>query len=460
MSIDENSLISIQRKQVFETAPAVELIDACSIGAGLMVLSEQDKLRALEQFNLLSNEVSYFIPASGSGSRMFQSLHKFIDSGEMSEDCKIFFNEFSSFALYQKITQVTREKIENIDLLALARYLLHQDGLNLSNTPKGLIAFHKLDNEVFNPFQEHALQASQLFPQGVKMHFTVDQHAEADVRHSIGGIKYKNTRKIELSFSKQDNATDAYCFSENGDPALVNGEVLRRPAGHGALLKNLNKLDSELVLIKNIDNIQHYNRSAKSNEVAKYLIGIVKVFQNELLDLKANFSLEGLLELNEKYQWMSLESISSLNEAKFEKLLARPTRVCGMVKSEGAPGGGPFWIAGDHGPTKQIIEKVQISLDERQQEIMAGSSHFNPVLIAALTTDINGNKLDLERFSNDEKYLNVKKTHLGKTIFYRELPGLWNGGMYHWNTLFVEVPSKVFSPVKSVLDLLAKEHQA
>ena len=104
---------------------------------------------------------------------------------------------------------------------------------------------------------------------------------------------------------------------------------------------------------------------------------------------------------------MSLESISSLNEAKFEKLLARPTRVCGMVKNEGAPGGGPFWIAGDHGPTKQIIEKVQISLDERQQEIMAGSSHFNPVLIAALTTDINGNKLDLERFSNDEKYLNV-----------------------------------------------------
>jgi hypothetical protein len=460
MSIDENSLILSQRKQVFETVPVVELIEACSIGTGVVVLSESDKRNALEQFNLLTDEISYFIPASGSGSRMFHALHQYIETGEMSEDCKVFFDKLPTFALYEKIAMVTREKLEVIDQISLARYLLHKEGLNLSDTPKGLIPFHHLANKVLNPFQEHVLQASKLFPEGVKMHFTIDQYVEDDVRYNVLGLGNVKLENIEISFSNQNEESHAYCFDEDKEPIRVNEKYLRRPAGHGALLRNLNALDADLVLIKNIDNIQHYNRCDDSNEVAKFLLGTVKVFQNELQALQSNFSMDKLVELNAKYQWMSEESIAAIDEVAFGKLLERPTRVCGMVKNEGEPGGGPFWIKGNDGPTKQIIEKVQIASVEDQQEIMAGSSHFNPVLIAALTTDVSGNKLDLERFSNDEKYLNVKKPHKGKTIYYRELPGLWNGGMYHWNTLFVEVPSKVFSPVKSVLDLMAEEHQA
>lgn len=458
MQEEEKSAIAIQKKQVFEMIPEVELIDACSIKHGLIVLSDDDRKQALASFEKLKEVVSYFIPASGSGSRMFNSLHQFIDSRELNPESKLFFEELKNLALYKKLPQTTREKLEKIDHISLAHYFLHAEGLNLSETPKGLIAFHQVEDRVINPFQNHSLQAIKLFPEGVKMHFTVDAMAEADVLFSIRGMGEPQLDKMDLSFSVQDPSTHAYCFDENQDLVMVEDGFLRRPAGHGSLLKNLNSIEADIILIKNIDNIQHPSRAEASNNVSQDLIGTLKIFQGELRNLDEDFSVSGLKKLNEKFQWLSNEIVDAMDSEGFSELIKRPIRVCGMVKNEGEPGGGPFWVKDDKGASKQIVEKVQISSKIEQQNIMAGSSHFNPVLIALAKSDLNGNKLDLEKFSNQEKYLNVKKTYKGKAIYFRELPGLWNGGMYHWNTLYIEVPSNVFSPVKSVLDLLNPLH--
>jgi hypothetical protein len=460
MSIEENSVISMQKKQVFSTEQNITLSMASSIDTGLIVLSDTDKKQAKNIFDALSERVAYFIPASGSGSRMFDSLHQLIETGESSEICTAFFEEIEKLALYRRIPLETRKKLKQLDRVAVARYLLHRDGLNLSDKPKGLIAFHSLADGVLNAFQEHALQAKNLFPSGVMLHFTVRENKQDEVLLSIRGLGKKPIAGLEISFSHQDSNTDAYCFNENQEIISVDGSYLRKPAGHGALLQNLNALDANLVLIKNIDNVQHISRCAASNDVSKELIGTLKIFQKALLDLKANFSLDACKRLNSKYQWLSESEIDKMDEASFEEILLKPIRVCGMVKNEGAPGGGPFWINDNGVMTKQIIEKIQISSNPEQQAILAGSTHFNPVLIAACKADVYGNRLDLEEFSNKEKYLSVTKTFKGSIIRYRELPGLWNGGMHYWNTLFVEVPSNVFSPVKTVLDLLTPGHQA
>ncbi len=458
MGEEEKSAISVQKKQVFEIIPEVELIDVCSIGTGLMTLSDNQKHEAILAFKEIDEVISYFIPASGSGSRMFNSLHQFIETKEQNPESARFFKELKNLALYQKLPQTTREKLEKIDLVSLAHYFLHAEGLNLSETPKGLIAFHQVGNSVLNPFQNHSLQAAKLFPDGVKMHFTVDAKSEADILFSISGVLGGQLNKLNLSFSVQDPETHAYCFDDNQELIIVDDQPLRRPAGHGALLKNLNEIEADIVLIKNIDNIQHPSRTEVSNDVSRYLIGTLKVFQNELRKLNEDFSLLELRNLNNKYQWLSSEVVEDLTASQFIELVSRPIRVCGMVKNEGEPGGGPFWVKDDLGATKQIVEKVQIASDDSQQEIMSESSHFNPVLIALAKSDLDGNPLNLEKYSNQDKYLNVKKTYKGKSIYFRELPGLWNGGMYHWNTLYIEVPPEVFSPVKSVLDLLNPLH--
>ncbi|MDG1427812.1 MAG: DUF4301 family protein [Crocinitomicaceae bacterium] len=459
MGEEEKSAISIQKKQVFDTVPEIELDKACSIESGIIVLSEEDRTRAISAFEKMEDVFSYFIPASGSGSRMFKCLHKFIETDEHSQESRQFFEELQKLALFQKMPKTTRGNLAKLDQVAVARYLLHQDGLNLSETPKGLIPFHQIGETVMNPFQSHCLQAVQMFPSGVKIHFTVAEKAEVDILLSIKGVSERSVSKLSLSFSVQDPNSHAYCFDDNEELVVTEAGKLRRPAGHGALLQNLNSVDADVILIKNIDNIQHPIRAALSNDVSKYLVGTLKVFQEELRKLKDDFSQSSLLEINRRFHWLSSEEVESMDLIKFSELIARPIRVCGMVKNEGEPGGGPFWVVDHDSISKQIVEKVQISSKPDQQSIMSASSHFNPVLIALAKSDLNGNRFNLEEFSNEDKYLNVKKTYKGNDIFFRELPGLWNGGMYNCNTLFVQIPSDVFSPVKSVLDLLKPLHK-
>lgn len=444
----------IQKAQVFDRHPTMLLTEACSIGAGILRLTETQHDMALQAFREIQEKVALFVPASGSGSRMFDELYRFSVSGEPNEGSVRFFESFPSLAIYAALSAEQKELLAGLSEQEIAKFVLLPTGLNLLRRPKGLIPFHQANGHILNAFHEHVLQFSQLVDTVPMIHFTLQDGFQDEVRASI--MELSEIESLDLSFSIQNRNTDAFCFDENQQLVVEDGIPLRRPAGHGSLLENLNDIDADLILIKNIDNIQHISRAEASNRTWKILMGTLQQFFVELGELRSNYSEEAFHALNAKYEF--LPNDLELSEALMEELIARPTRICGMVKNDGAPGGGPFWIEKDGERTKQIVEKVQISMDADQQAILEGSSHFNPVMIVAAKNDLDGNRLDLHAFANDEQYLVVKRPQDGKSIFYRELPGLWNGAMYYWNTIFVEIPSEVFSPVKAVLDLNAQEH--
>ncbi len=445
-----------QKAQVFDRNPTMNLIEACSLENGILRFDDAEQSTLASNAFSTNKKCAFFIPASGSGSRMFDELFRFMKSSVHTEGSRKFFEVFRSMAIYASLEEEQKQKLEHMSETEIAELVLSPAEMNLLQRPKGLIPFHIVDDGILNAFQEHVLQAKELFPNEPSIHFTLQDGYQEEVNDSIA--ERVDLKSIHVEFSTQDRGTDAFCFDENRNLIASDGFPLRRPAGHGSLLVNLNDIDADLVLIKNIDNVQHISKSARSNETWKILVGVLEQFENEVKILRENYSDEQFAELNENYKLFPSGEV--LSQELLEKMVARPTRVCGMVLNQGAPGGGPFWIEKSGEITKQIVEKVQISTAEDQQKIMTESSHFNPVMIVASKNDMDGNRLNLHDFSNDEQYLVVKKPYNGKTIYYRELPGLWNGGMYHWNTLFVEIPSEVFSPVKAVLDLTASEHQA
>ena len=317
-----------------------------------------------------------------------------------------------------------------------------------SELPKGLIPFFNSDGASQTSFQAQIRQSKQLAGEKVKIHFTVQRSFLTKIEENI------SEKLANISFSFQDELTNSFCFHENQELVIENGDELRRPAGHGALLNNLNAVQGDLILMKNIDNIQDESSSLATISAWKQTIGVLILFKKDLKKLMDNFTTKGLVEINDKYQFLSKEEEANFSSEDLKLICNRPTRVCGMVTNEGEPGGGPFWIKDSNGITKQIIEKAQFKEDENQSEIIKRSSHFNPVFIALSKTNIHDEPLDLMSFRDDSKFFIVKKSHKGKEILYRELPGLWNGSMSNWNTLFLKVSSNVFTPVKSVLDLI------
>jgi len=443
-----NSSEEIQREAVFGQSALVCLEAACTIGNGVLRLDESMKQRAEQYFQNIQERPSFFIPASGSGSRMFQFLFEWSEQLGDEEDVQAIVDQLSQLA-------AVRGYLEEADsMLDLTKILLK----NVACKPKGLIPFHTVNGKDFTAFQEHTLQVKRLFPQGVHLHFTVQSAYEEEIRKNIALLNGA-IDGVEVSYSQQSAESDAYCFDAKGRKLEEDGHALRRPAGHGALLENLNRLPGDLVFIKNIDNVQHYSKSAASIEVWKLAAGLLLAFKEDALQLKHNGKREDLAKLNEHYSFLSSQEVEEADADFIAHLLNRPTRVCGMVRNEGEPGGGPFWINDKGRISKQIIEKIQISDSEDQQEIVANSSHFNPVFMVVSKTDLRGNTLNLMDFSDASKPFIVHKSHKGKEIWYRELPGLWNGGMSDWNTLFIEIPSEVFSPVKTILDLAKPLHQ-
>ncbi len=446
--------IEIQRKQVLNSNCTVELVAACTIGQGIKRLKQLEEFDALEAYSTLKNPPVFFIPSSGSGSRMFQFLFEWLESGESSPLVEEFFAKVGDLALRQ-LEALKNQPID--DRVNFVKRLLDRDQLNFGELPKGLIPFHQEGDRIFSSFQEQVRQAATIIEEKAHVHFTIQKTFENQISENIDLLKLP----VECSFSYQEPGTDAFCFDENGNLVEEDGEALRRPAGHGALLTNLNKIDAEVVLVKNIDNVQHSSKSHVTKRTWKIITGLLKQLQNDLCALDENYSTERLQEFNEKYELLSEDELKNFDVDQLEIMLSRPTRVCGMVKNEGEPGGGPFWVKNKEGDVfKQIIEKVQISANADQQEIVASSSHFNPVFMAVSKTDCYGKRLDLLPFRDNDAYFIVEKSHKGKTIKYRELPGLWNGSMSNWNTLFVEIPSETFSPVKTVLDLTKPAHKA
>lgn len=455
MSTDNTSSIQKQKSEILAGAKPVQLKGSCVVGDGILRLSASEEKIFTEYFERWKGAISFFIPASGSGSRMFADLMQFVSTRQEKETVHHFFERLTEMALFHELPKVVREKVKNLQSVHLAEYLVSEEGMNYSCRPKGLIPFHVTNNGVRNPFQEQFLQATALLGREGKVHFTIQKEFEESIVESLKLLGFDNLEN-RVSFSYQDEKSNAYCFDATGDLVTEEGEPVRRPSGHGALLHNLNALDTDIVLIKNIDNVQHENKSEWNERVWKYCAGLLLKFKQDLAELAQEFNRDRLVALNNTYQFLSKKALEECDEATFQIYARRPSRVCGMVVNEGAPGGGPFWLEDEGAASKQIVEKVQISPNDAA--IVEQSSHFNPVFIALSKTDAFGEALDLSQFIDDSKYMVVKKPFKAGEVVYRELPGLWNGSMHHWNSVFVEIPKAVFSPVKSVFDLLDDAH--
>jgi hypothetical protein len=459
-------------EQINKGNPKITLRRACRINDGIELLSKNEIQKLVTEFDKSKNQldITFFTPASGSGSRMFGALYDFLDDANISnqkilEFVELILHKIESFPFYNYLPQSYKKSLENgdIDINELIKFILYEEGLNYGQMPKGLIPFHTYGEFIINPFQEQILQGVKIANEEAKFHFTINPTFKNNIDESIKILKQITGLDFTFSFSEQQTHTHSIAFTEDNKVAEINNEPILRPSGHGALLDNLNNINSDIIFIKNIDNIQHSNQAKKSISTKKGLAGLLIDFQSKVKSL--------LLEIDENSDNF-IKSTSNLNKSFNLKLsqnqlsdkqylfnfFNRPIRICGMVKNEGQAGGGPFWVEDSNGQvTKQIIEKSQI--DPKQRSIMLHATHFNPVDIVCWMKDYKGHKFDLNNYSNQDLYFIVNKTQFGIPIKYIEKPGLWNGGMYNWLTLFYEIDSNCFSPVKTVLDLLKPLHQ-
>jgi len=467
--------IAIQLDQILAGNPKIKLAKPCRVGDGILTIDE-NHVKSLEQYFEIGKEekeITFFIPASGSGSRMFDNLFNYLNSDnnispETFKFVEKLLNRINEFAFYNKIPRALKASIKSGDVVIrdlIEFILLNNKGLKLGSVPKGLVPFHRYGKFIINPFQEHIIQGAKIAGDNTNFHFTIDPKFQDEIKRSIQIIREISGIDFQYFFSEQDQNTHAYAFDKDNQLALdENQKPIRRPAGHGTLIDNLNAIDSDLIFIKNIDNVQHYRKAGVSLSTKRILGGLTLQFQTkvfeiiEALNSNNNDSLVLVSTLNSDYNLDLSET--QLNDKTFlMDYFNRPIRVCGMVKNEGQPGGGPFWVSDDKGNlSKQIIEKSQIASDTDQLSISLHATHFNPVELICAVRNYKGEKFNLKEFVDENQYFLVNKTHEGKEISYIEKPGLWNGGMFDWLTLFYEIDSQCFSPVKTVLDLLNPLH--
>ncbi len=490
--------IEQQINQFKQGFPALNIIKPAVNRDGIKQLGEKKLIEYIKVYDKSPRRLkkTKFVPASGAASRMFQKMHEVLTNYKGTEDdyLKIMSNRgfqsvyytchnLKNFAFYGDLISILEKKGISIDELSkkkdftlLLKYLLDTDGLNYSNLPKGLIKFHRTFDGDRTPVHEHLIEGIFYAASGkkVSIQFTVSQnHIELFKQH-IETIIPKLTKeykvKFDISFSIQKPETDTITVDTKNNPVYdKNGKLVFRPGGHGALIYNLNEIDADLIFIKNIDNIVQDRMKEDTYIYKKALAGLLlnvrkkaagyykklnkKIKDDLLIKIEEFVKKEMFVIIPEKYsKWDK--------NKKVEYLLGkinRPIRVCGMVRNEGEPGGGPFWVmASDGSMSLQIVESSQFNDD--QKHIMTKATHFNPVDIVCSIKDFKGKKHDLLKFIDKNTGFISNKSLDGKQVKVLELPGLWNGAMANWNTIFVEVPASTFNPVKTINDLLRAEH--
>jgi hypothetical protein len=460
-------------KQQLETYakgfPFVKLQSSCTANQGVLVIPTEIQQVYCEYYDKRIHKLSSikFTPASGAATRMFKALYEFIESGKLNIEQNTFFNRVNEFALSTDLLSSMRT---NRSDKSFAEKLL----MDYGNLPKALLPFHKYsDGEIRTAMEEHFAEACDFLGKNIRLHFTISpEHTEACKSLSDKLIKKYEAKynvSIKVDFSYQNESTDSIAVDLENNPLVIDGEFIFRPSGHGALMDNLNALDADLIFIKNIDNValEHVN---KQNIVTKkmmaglalFLKGHVDFFLN-VLEVKGLDALlnEQLLSFCKAYLGQNLEN-NKFDKEQWYTFLNRPLRVCGMVKNEGEPGGGPFWVEESEGVfTAQIVESAQVDKSiAKQKDIWTSSTHFNPVDMVCICKNHHLQKYDLADFVNPQTAFIVEKSFQGKSIKLLEKPGLWNGSMANWLSVFVEVPVQSFNPVKSITDLLRQGHNA
>jgi len=463
--------------------PFTDIVDAATINNGIEIIDNNKKKQLISSYDkyVENNIVTKFIPASGAASRMFKNLYEFIDKEKSINDdafVKYFYNNIKKFAFFDELNSILNTngiKVSKKNITQIISYLLTEKGMNYGKLPKGLLLFHKYNDEIRTAFSEHLTEASLYAKSNSKtlnLVFTVSaEHKELFVKlfkKLSSNYEQKFKIKFNIEFTEQLSSTNI--IAVNKDNTVFkdkNGEFLFRPGGHGALIENLNKIQSKLIFIKNIDNVVHENYVSDTIEYKKILAGVLiekqeKIaFYLKLIDNKKLIEIDKLKEFIEQELHYKFTPSIDINLETCKTVLNRPIRVCGMVKNEGEPGGGPFWVKNkDKSVQLQIVESAEIDKsDKTKMKILEKSTHFNPVDIICSTTDYKGNKFNLSKFVNNNAGFISKKSINGIEIKAQELPGLWNGAMAYWNTIFVEVPVSTFNPVKTINDLLRKPHQ-
>ena len=473
----------------FETGfPFLRLEAAAAIGRGIVAPDadeRKDFIAAWENYKAEGHRIVKFVPASGAASRMFKNIFAFVDGENdvpTTDFEKKYFDEIERFAFYDALDAVCvknegkgiRALIAEGNYKAVAANMLSKDGLNYGQLPKGMLLFHKYDEGARTPMEEHLVEgALYAASKGEShVHFTVS-HEHMDffrqkVAEKADGFAQKYGVSYDITFSEQKPSTDTIAANPDNTPFRESdGSLLFRPGGHGALIENLNEIDADVIFIKNIDNVVPDRLKPETVEWKQIIAGVLVTLQQKafayLRQLDAGATDEQLAEIAQIVEkCLCVDPKGNKVDADYlRSKLDRPMRVCGVVKNVGEPGGGPFLTYNQDGTVSlQILESSQIDTkNEEYMKMFTQGTHFNPVDLVCAVRDYKGKPYDLPKFVDKSTGFISSKSKSGKELKALELPGLWNGAMSNWSTVFVEVPLGTFNPVKTVNDLLREQHQ-
>jgi len=474
--------------------PALTIVAPVSTQKGIRSIPISDHEEYIQEWEtyLKSNkQVMKFVPASGAASRMFKDLYEFLSASYSIPTTtyeQLFFDQITYFPFFNALNECCllneHKSIEQLiiekEYPTVVKYLLEEQGLHYGALPKGLLLFHTYPDEKRTPVDEHMVEGALYACDAnrvVNLHFTVSSENREPFRQWIETKRTFYEQKYDvsynISFSEQKPSTDTIAGDENNEPFRENGQMVFRPGGHGALIENLNEMDADVVFIKNIDNVVPDALKKTTIHYKKLLAGVLVRTQQQIFDYltrieSGKYTHNQLIEMLyflqndlciKNPETRILEDVELVLYIKSK--LNRPLRVCGMVKNEGEPGGGPFLAVNLDGTlSPQIVESAQIDLnDPNKQAIFEQNDYFNPVDLVCAIKNAKGEKFDLlDHVDKNTGFISIK-SKAGKKLKAIELPGLWNGAMSDWNTIFVEVPADTFHPVKTIYDLLRPEHQ-
>ena len=476
----------------FETGfPFLKLEAAAAVGKGIIAPSEEERkasIRHWEQYKEEGHRVVKFVPASGAASRMFKNMFAFVDADydvPTTDFEKKYFADIKKFAFYDALDAVCQKNegkgiealIAEGNYKAVAANMLKKEGLNYGQLPKGMLLFHKYAEGPRTPMEEHLVEGALYAASNgeAHVHFTVShEHIEffkAKVAEKADGFAQKFGIKYDISFSEQKPSTDTIAANPDNTPFReADGSLLFRPGGHGALIENLNDIDADIVFIKNIDNVVPDRLKPETVEwkqiIAGLLVDTQTIIFGYLRELEGDLDRKALNKIAEFLEnFVHHPNLDALSDAELKayliKKLNRPIRVCGVVKNVGEPGGGPFLTYNQDGTVSlQILESSQIDTNNAEyMKMFTQGTHFNPVDLVCAIKDYKGQPFNLPDFVDKTTGFISSKSKGGKELKALELPGLWNGAMSDWTTIFVEVPLGTFNPVKTVNDLLREQHQ-